>query len=161
MSTNTSKLSAAVAAILAATAIAACGSGSSDASSSSSSSGSGGGLTYAQAQHDAVLFARCMRAHGVNVPDPSSPHEFKQALGDLSGTPAFKGAAAACRHLVPGGGSPRDQSSAPSPEKMAAELAFARCIRGHGFPRFPDPSSAGITHELLVGAGIDLQQPAV
>lgn len=44
---------------------------------------------------------------------------------------------------------------------MAAELAFARCIRGHGFPRFPDPTSAGITHELLASAGIDLHQPAV
>ncbi|MGH2927940.1 MAG: hypothetical protein ACRDL8_07035, partial [Solirubrobacteraceae bacterium] len=115
MSTNASKIPAAVAAILAATAIAACGSSSSNVSNSSSSSGSGGGLTYAQAQHDAVLFARCMRAHGVDVPDPSSPREFKQAVGDLSGTPAFNGAAAACRHLLPRGGGSPDQSSAPSP----------------------------------------------
>lgn len=161
-------------AILAATAIAACGSSSANSATSSGSSGSSGsggssgsagsgrGLTYAQAQHDAVRFARCMRAHGVDVPDPTSPRAFKQAVGDLSGTPAFNGAAAACRHLLPGGGGAPDQSQAPSRAQLAAELAFARCIRSHGFPGFPDPtSSAGITHELLTSAGIDVHQPAV
>ena len=41
-------------------------------------------------------------------------------------------------------------------------LAFARCIRSHGFPNFPDPTSSGqITHEMVASAGINLHQPAV
>ena len=41
-------------------------------------------------------------------------------------------------------------------------LAFARCIRSHGFPSFPDPTSSGeLTHEMLANAGINLHQPAV
>ena len=41
-------------------------------------------------------------------------------------------------------------------------LAFARCLRSHGFPSFPDPTSSGeLTHEMLASAGIDLHQPAV
>ena len=41
-------------------------------------------------------------------------------------------------------------------------LAFAGCLRSHGFPSFPDPTSTGdMTHEMLASAGIDLHQPAV
>ena len=41
-------------------------------------------------------------------------------------------------------------------------LAFARCMRSHGFPSFPDPSSSGqLTHEMLANAGINIHQPAV
>jgi hypothetical protein len=41
-------------------------------------------------------------------------------------------------------------------------LAFAGCIRSHGFPSFPDPTSNGtVTHQMLDAAGINLHQPAV
>jgi hypothetical protein len=41
-------------------------------------------------------------------------------------------------------------------------LAFARCLRSHGFPNFPDPNSSGqVTHQMLAQAGINLQQPAI
>jgi hypothetical protein len=46
--------------------------------------------------------------------------------------------------------------------QKAAALAFARCIRAHGFPNFPDPSATGqLTHEMIAAAGINLHQPAV
>jgi hypothetical protein len=46
--------------------------------------------------------------------------------------------------------------------QLAAMLAFARCLRGHGFSTFPDPSSTGgVTHEMLATAGINLHQPAL
>jgi hypothetical protein len=46
--------------------------------------------------------------------------------------------------------------------QIAALRAFARCIRSHGFPSFPDPTSGGqISHQMLASAGIDLHQPAV
>lgn len=102
-----------------------------------------------------------MRTHGVpNIPDPTtSPREFKNAFNTQS--PAFQSAESACRHLLPGGG-PRSQSEAHSRAQIAAVLAFARCLRSHGFPNFPDPTSSGeLTHEMLANAGINLHQPAV
>jgi hypothetical protein len=148
----------AAAAIAAAMVIAACG------SNSSSSAGSGDRPTEAQIQqqqHDAVRFADCMRSHGVpNFPDPTtSPREFKTALNTHA--PALQSGATACRHLLPRGG--RSSHSAPrSQVQTVALLAFARCLRSHGFPSFPDPTSAGqVTHQMLANVGIDLHQPAV
>jgi hypothetical protein len=43
-----------------------------------------------------------------------------------------------------------------------ALLAFARRLRSHWFPSFPDPTSSGqLTREMLATAGIDLQARAV
>jgi hypothetical protein len=156
---TTSKLPLAAAAVAAATLIAACG------SNSHSSSSSGGRLTYAQAQQDAVNFAGCMRSHGVpNFPDPTSPREFKASMSPGSAvvrSPAFQSAETACQHLLPGGGPP-SQSAAHTRAQITALLAFARCLRSHGFPSFPDPTSSGqVTHEMLAMAGINLHQPAV
>ena len=129
-----------------------------------SSSGSGGHPTQAQIQQqqqDAVRFADCMRSHGVPAfPDPTTaPRAFKTAFNTRA--PAFQSAATACRHLLPGGGQP-NQSAAHSQAQIAAMLAFARCIRSHGFPNFPDPTSSGqLTHEMVANAGINLHQPAV
>jgi hypothetical protein len=141
-------------------ALTACG------SSNQSSSGSEGHVTYAQAQQDAVRFVGCMRSHGVsNLADPTSPHEFKISISPSSGvnprSPAFESAETACRHLLPGGG-PHSQSAARSRGQLDALLAFARCLRTHGFPGFPDPTSSGqVTHEMLAQAGINLHQPAL
>ncbi len=150
----TSKLPVAVAAVAAAAMIAACG------SSSSSSSRSGGPPTQAQIQ-GLVSFAQCMRLHGVpTFPDPTtSPRAFKNAFNTKS--PAFESGITACGHLLPVDVH-RNQSPAHSPAQIAAMLAFARCLRGHGFPNFPDPTSSGeLTHEMLASAGINLHQPAV
>ena len=127
---------------------------------------SGGHPTQAQmqqGQHDALRFAQCMRSHALaNFPDPTSPEEFKQSISASSeGSPAFQSAETACRHLLTGGGPPR-QSAADNQAQTVAARAFARCLRSHGFPNFPDPTSSGqITHETLANAGIDLHQPAL
>jgi hypothetical protein len=42
-----------------------------------------------------------------------------------------------------------------SPQKEAQLLAFARCIRAHGVPSFPDPTSQGIA----LPTGFDLKSP--
>jgi hypothetical protein len=105
-----------------------------------------------------------MRSHGVPAfPDPTtSPHAFKQSLSpDSARSPAVVSAASACQHLLPGGGPP-SQSGARSQAQIAAMLAFARCLRGHGFANFPDPSSNGeLNRQMIASAGIDLHQPAV
>lgn len=155
-----SSLPMAAAAVAAASVIAACGSNSPSSSSASSSEGP---PTQAQVQQ-IVHFADCMRSHGVpNFPDPTtSPHEFKEALDPATArTPAFLSAGTACQHLMPRH-SQSSQSAAPTRAQTAAMLAFARCIRSHGFPNFPDPSSTGdLNHQMVANAGINLHQPAV
>jgi hypothetical protein len=144
-------------AVVVAIAVTACG------SSGKSGSGSGARVSFATAQEDAVRFTACMRSHGVsNFPDPTTaPHELKISLNPaVAQSPAFRPAMTACRHLLPGGGP--HQAAARSQAQIAELVAFARCLRSHGFPSFPDPTSTGqLTHEMLAQAGINLNQPAV
>ena len=110
-----------------------------------------------------VSFSRCMRSHGVpGFPDPDSPRRFKAALDPSSShAPAFQSAQTACRHLLPASHAPRE-SAAQTRARVTAALAFARCLRGHGLPRFPDPTSTGeLSRETLAAAGIDIHQPAL
>ena len=92
----------------------------------------------------AIAFARCMRSNGVaHYPDPGSGgalvKETPEELG-VSG-PLFASAERACSRLLPNGGSPPDQAQL---EHAKAEgLTFARCVRRHGVPNFPDPASDG------------------
>jgi hypothetical protein len=139
--------------------IAACGSNS---PSSPSAATGGGRMTYAQAQQDAVRFAHCMRSHGVpSFPDPTSPRVFKESFNSsAASSPGFRSAAAGCQHLLPGGGG-SNRSAPRSRAEIAAALALARCMRDHGFPGFPDPTSDGqLTHQMLATARINLHQPA-
>jgi hypothetical protein len=154
-------LAIAMTAIATAALITACGSGSPSPSSS------GGHPTQAQIQQerrDLVRFADCMRSHGVSsLPDPTTaPREFKISLSPTAAqSPAFRSGETACHRLLPGGG-PHGQSTVHSQAQIAAMLAFARCMRSHGFPSFPDPTSTGlVTREMLANAAINLQQPAV
>ena len=151
-----STLPLAAAAIAAATAIAAV------CSSASSSAGAPTPAQMQQGPQDAVRFAQCMRSHGVpNFPDPTSPRQFKLYVASSEGSPAFQSAETACRPVLPGGGPP-SQTAAQRQAQTVAGLAFARCLRSHGFANFPDPTSSGqITHEMLANAGIDPRQPAV
>jgi hypothetical protein len=146
-----------LAAIALAALLAGCGSGS----SSSSSSNSTGQPTEAQFQRSGLRFADCMRSHGFpNFPDPGTPG-FKAEFATQS--PAFLSTVKTCGRLAPGVAPGTPGQSAPrSQAQIAAMLAFARCIRGHGFPNFPDPTRTGdVTHLMVAAAGIDLHQPAV
>ena len=114
----------------------------------------------------ALAYARCMRSRGVtNFPDPGASggndkEAVVSALRAVSNSQA-QAAQTACMHV--NGGSPgTGQSAVQTQTHTAATLAFARCIRTHGFPSFPDPTTSGqITHEMLANAGINLHQPAV
>jgi hypothetical protein len=95
-----------------------------------------------------LTYARCMRSHGVyDFPDPTTVpgggFAFQMNAGpgsDLNhNDPTFKAANQACRALERGG-----QRSAPPPAaNIAAELTWARCLRSHGVPSFPDPNRQG------------------
>ncbi len=150
----------AAAALAAATVIAACGSNSPSSSGTASSGGASTQADGPQGLQQMVRFADCMRSHGLpNLPSPADPHAFKNAFDTQS--PAFQSAYTVCHSLQPGGGPPAS-SAAQQQAHTVALLAFARCLRSHGFPRFPDPTSSGqVTHQMLANVGINLHQPAV
>jgi hypothetical protein len=104
----------------------ACGSGSPSRPSSA-------GTAYTQV----VKFSQCMRANGVtNWPDPSSNGRTPSLNQIDPSSPAFERAYTACRKDSPSGlpGPPT-----PTAAQLRFALAFAHCLRKHGFPQFPDP----------------------
>ena len=153
-----------IAAVLAAaTLIAACGASSHPSRPSGSAEVSVNGVRMSVAQANAALlrFAGCMHTHGVNgLPSPvSSPAAFKHSF--TTTTPVYRAALGNCQRLIPGQQNNRD-GAAHTRRQIDAMLAFAGCIRRHGFTRFPDPTSTGqLSHQMLNAAGIDLHQPAV
>jgi hypothetical protein len=123
------------------------GSGSRVASLNGSSSGGRGGATTTTApdpQDAALAFARCMRQHGIDMPDPqpdSSGRTRLQARGpDKRKLQAAEGA---CGSLLKGGNGPGQPLSAAQQDAL---LNFARCMRQHGID-IPDPTpgQAGVT----------------
>jgi hypothetical protein len=79
-----------------------------------------------------------MRSNGVpSWPDPSSGSGRSQALNKVdANSPAFQRAYTACRKDVPSG---QPGPPAPTVAQLRFALTFARCLRKHGFPQFPDP----------------------
>jgi hypothetical protein len=113
----------------------------------------------------AFAYVGCMRSHGVaNFPDPTSNGELNVNFqtGGKGGPPVSSGinrnspqyvsAAQACRHLLPGG----IPTPAQAQQALATGLKLAQCMRSHGVPNFPDPSTAGVVH---LGADVDVSSP--
>jgi hypothetical protein len=93
-------------------------------------------------------FAKCMRSHGISdFPDPTTGPDGSVGItlnggrgSDLDpNNPRFKSAQQACRSLAPAA----HPAPAPSAQKIAAEVKWARCMRAHGLPSFPDPNGQG------------------
>jgi len=141
--------------------IGACGSSASTTAAGSSQGAGPNNPNSAQVQRALLDFTDCMRAHGVAGLATPGPGGLKAELAPSTPhSPAFVRAFPACSHLLPFGG--QQATPAQTRAKMAAALAFARCIRNHGFPTFPDPTTTGqLTHEMVAAAGINLNQPAV
>jgi hypothetical protein len=78
-----------------------------------------------------------MRSNGVtNYPDPSNNGRPRSTNQIDPNSPTFQTAYNACRKHVPSG---QAGPPAPTAAQLRAALAFAQCIRKHGFPQFPDP----------------------
>jgi hypothetical protein len=120
--------------------------------------------TAATTENGPLAYAHCMRTHRVpNFPDPtgeSGKQAVVSALREVSNSQA-QAAQTACAHV--NGGSPgTSQSATSSQAQTAGAVAFSRCLRSHGFPNFPDPTSSGqLTHQMVANAGINVHQPAV
>ena len=123
---------------------------------------------YGPANSPATL-SQCMRANRVSgFPDPVAapgggeglplminPDGSLTAEGKTFAGPALRSAERACKAYLPPAGGPPPKVRA---RQLHQELAFARCMRAHGVPNFPDPSSSGA--QVGLAAGIDPQSPA-
>ncbi|HEX3691593.1 MAG TPA: hypothetical protein VHV28_17975 [Solirubrobacteraceae bacterium] len=117
----------------------------------------------------AYQFSACMRNHGVNnFPDPKvkvSATGSSVAIGinpSISGQPAFKSAQKACQHILGKPDSGPESDPAQQRARLQAALAFAHCLRTHGFPAFPDPDSHGdLSPQTIAQAGISFHNPAL
>lgn len=91
-------------------------------------------------------FAKCMREHGVDMPDPK-PGPDGGSLGiTLGGDAAEQGkmeaAQKACKQFLPNGG----EFKPPSPEELDKMRQQAKCMREHGVDMpDPDPTGKGAT----------------
>ncbi|MFC9971495.1 hypothetical protein ACFVH6_11445 [Spirillospora sp. NPDC127200] len=89
-------------------------------------------------------FAKCMRANGVDMPDPSDDgrvevrRSARPAQGRGVGEDVMKRAQDKCRHLLPDGGKPRKLDA----KTLAQVRAHAKCMREHGID-MPDPDENG------------------
>jgi hypothetical protein len=127
--------------------IAACGSSSS--SNTTASAGSGGtGTTSGSARYEARLnLAKCLRAHGVNVPDPS-PNGGPAGGGGGGGlfrqvqsNPNFQAASQACQQYVRQAFPFANLSPAQRAQFQQALVKFAQCMRAHNV-NVPDPTAS-------------------
>jgi hypothetical protein len=125
--------------------------------------------------NSALRFSQCMRANGVpSFPDPQegpngggvgwpgggpalvSP-DVLIVMGQRLAGPAVGEAAKKCEeYMAPSGPGPTISES----QKQHA-IAFARCMRAHGLPNFPDPTFSGANQQLKLGPGLNPNSPAV
>lgn len=145
--------------------VTACASTTSNPGTAASAGTSSGSAT-------AIAYSHCMRSHGVtNFPDPDGsghlPKTGAQQLGVSRSL--FEEAQRACASSLPTAGTTNAQidqcmSTGDCPPALiqtilSEQRRYAKCIRSHGYPGFPDPtidsegqpyfdaSGAGISHE--------------
>jgi hypothetical protein len=102
-----------------------------------------GRLTESQSDRDMVAFARCMRAHGVQMSDPfHRPGHSGLSIDFPPQSPATVVGYAACSGVI----KPVIGSKAGAPAETAADLAsltrYAECIRGRDISML-DPTPQG------------------
>ncbi|WP_410669722.1 hypothetical protein [Amycolatopsis sp. cmx-4-68] len=151
----------AVAALGAALLLGGCGAKTDDGSkvaSISTPSQSGGPAaadTSGKSDEDKMRdFAKCMREHGVDMPDPKPAGDGKGMAmtlgGDEKDRSKIDAAQNACKHLMPNGG----EMKPPSAEELDKMRKNAKCMREHGVD-MPDPDPTGKGAMRIGGEGQD------
>jgi hypothetical protein len=112
----------------------------------STSTGAGGSSSTETSilQHEKLAVAQCMRSHGVpKFPDPPANGNISHIGPDIVGVSqsVYQSALNACRYLAPDAAR---LSRAQQQQMLSKVLQFARCMRSHGVPDFPDPDSDGL-----------------
>lgn len=119
--------------------------------------GSGPSHPGGAASSQAVAFSHCMRSHGVpDFPDPASgggvPKVTQQQAGVSNAR--FQAAQRACAQLL-------QPSQAQVLHIVTGLLNFARCMRAHGIPNWPDPTTDRSGQPVFDIGGIDPDSPRV
>jgi len=115
------------------------------------SAGAGGTPTAA------VAYSHCMRTHGVpDFPDPAGqagvPKVTPQQVGVSNAR--LQAAQSSCAQLL-------QPIQAQQPQIMTGLLKFARCMRAHGIPNWPDPGTDRNGQPVFDIPGIDPDSPRV
>ena len=157
------RCTAAVIGIAALALLAACSGTPSSAGSGSSNVGGSAGSP------SAVAYSQCMRSHGVpDFPDPPSSGEVPKGSAQEFGVSSsrYQAAQTACQNLYPttGGSIQQCEMTGDCPQAVVQQALtvmrkYARCVRAHGVPNFPDPTigSQGRPFFDVSSVGITLQ----
>jgi hypothetical protein len=137
-------------AALALLAAACAGSGSSAGSSGAANAGA------STTSASGVAYSGCMRSHGVpNYPDPDSSGQLPKSDAHHLGVSStqLQEAQQACQHLLPITGRAINTGSVQQcmmaddcpralvQQVLTEERSFAECMRSHGVPNWPDPTT--------------------
>jgi hypothetical protein len=88
-----------------------------------------------------VKYSACMRAHGLpNFPDPNSEGQVSISNVNPNST-TFADAQRDCGRFSASGASGKPPSAAQQAKILANALKFSVCMRAHGVPNFPDPTT--------------------
>jgi hypothetical protein len=161
--------------VAAITVLGACGGGSSPSAQVASLAGqnNGGATTTttsappseADTQQAMLDFAKCMREHGIDMPDPTFSDNGGSSFiapGGQADQAKLDAARQACQSYldkVKSNSTPMDPAKVE--EERQKQLAFAQCMRDHGID-FPDPqvsSDGGGINVQQGGPGVDPNSP--
>ncbi len=132
--------------LAAALGVTACGSSSPSTTNASAASG-GSSTTSSSARYQARLnLAKCLRAHGVNVPDPSSNGGPPGGGGGgafraARSSPNFQSAIQACAQYQRQANPLANLSPAQRAQFQQSLVKFAQCMRAHNI-NIPDPTTS-------------------
>ena len=106
-----------------------------------------------------VAFAACLNKHGVQVEPARAGGLVWEAAPGVPGprSPQALAAERGCKALVPTDFY-QAPSAAQSSQNLALMLRLAKCMRAHGVPNFPDPTSKGLA--FTPSSGINPNSPA-
>jgi hypothetical protein len=125
-----------------------CGGGAPGSSDPSASATAG--------QSKALAYSECIRSHGVpDFPDPSANGNIQISGNEGVSQSVLQAALQACASLQPGG-----TSGVSSAANIAQGIKYAKCMRAHGEPNWPDPSSDG-SFKITASMNISLSSSAV
>jgi hypothetical protein len=130
----------------------------------SASGGSAGATTTTSGQQAAAAvwreLVRCARANGMpNLPDPQIDSNGRASFpnGTPNATASVRRACQSIYDRLPP--SARDEEETRPPADMQALLRYARCMREHGVPDFPDPDAEGNFRAPAGGGGPSPKSP--
>jgi hypothetical protein len=154
-----------LAAVAVAIGVAACGS----SASTSSTTASGGSAVVAptDAQLNArVALAKCLRAHGINVPDSvanggaTARAAVQQLVAQYGLTKLLQLSETDCKSSVVAAFPALNLSAAQIAQRRQQALKFVECLRAHGI-NVPDPAASGLRVGIVKAlSNIDVNSPA-